>query len=338
MSSFSKINNKDTSPDLRWKSIVEKITSIFNENAIVPNEFSNYTYNKLKKLINVYFKDYELNSHIIRKIDFSGTAQNLLKLLRPGKTATVLMEKDLIEELKTTYKGKKEGLFVKFILNYVNENGNKDQFRVLPKESYNEMLEIISQFSSGSVYRFLIKEVLEKIELAAFCKGGDRRARWMLDPIHSEYGTKEECHRVASKLSYFLLDYIDEDLENKEIGHVYKDKINKAKEECFKLLNKDEIIFITETLPKAVCPMCLEKIKLNDFFRNGRNDELSVVFGHYSFRGNRNQTAHKGKNAFWLHRTCNYIQGEYTIEERIKTLNEIVKKHNLNKINWNKRG
>jgi coenzyme F420-reducing hydrogenase delta subunit len=48
--------------------------------------------------------------------------------------------------------------------------------------------------------------------------------------------------------------------------------------------------------------------------------------------------AHQGKNAFWLHRTCNYIQGEYTIEDRVKTLKEIVEKHSLVDINWEDRG
>jgi hypothetical protein len=338
ISSFPKIANKDTEPDLRWTNIVEKISNIFDDNIIVPPEYSKYTFRQLTKIISEYFEDYEVNFNKIKLLDFSKTAENLLKLLRPGRTSTVLMEGHLIDELKRNYNGVKDGLFVKFILNYINENGSPDQFRVFPKEYYKEMLSIIESFSSGSVYKYLISEIMDKVELASFCKGGDRRARWMLDPIHPEYGNSEECHRVAAKLSYFLIDFIDDDLLRKNKVEKYQNKIHEAKEECFKLFNEVEKKFIEEILPKAVCPMCLSKIHLNDFFRNGRNDELSVVFGHYSFRGNRDQTAHQGKNAFWLHRTCNYIQGEYTIEERVKTLKEIVSKHNSLIIDWEKRG
>lgn len=83
-------------------------------------------------------------------------------------------------------------------------------------EDYEAILEILKNYKSDSSYYKIIRDILEKIELAVFCKGRDRRARWKLDVVRSEYGDKNEYHKVAAKLTYLLLDVLEDDLKEKK--------------------------------------------------------------------------------------------------------------------------
>lgn len=327
-------------PNKDWDNIVENVLKIFDKNLKnLPQTHLDKTKKDIKKEILELAKDILKNKSKLKKLDCDTTTETLIKLLRPGQTTTLLIESyEQIEKLKEGYNGKKEGPYIIIRLDYVNEKGKHPSFRLFCLKDYNFILEILNYFKSDSSYHKITSEILEKIELAAFCKGGDRRARWRLDKVHSEYGDFNECHKVAAKLIYFFLDVLSQDLENKNLYSNKKESIKKAKEKCLLLFNEKEKSFIEKEYNSANCPMCLNKIKLIDFFRNGRNDPYSITFGHYEFRGDKTKNVHIGKNAFWLHRTCNSIQGEFTIKERIEKLKKIIEKHNLEKINWDNRG
>jgi len=338
-SGIPKIGNKDTEPDESWDKITESVLEIFDkENGILPEELEEYTKKDIRKNVFSLLEDIEKNKEKLKHMDCSTNTEVLIKLLRPGRTTTLLVNKREMESLKNKYNGEIKEPYVLIKLKYMDEKGRHPNFRLFATEDYENLLEILRSFKSDSSYYKIIKEILEKIELAAFCKGGDRRARWKLDVVHSEHGEKEDCHKVAAKLTYFLLDILEDDLKKKGILNSKRNKIKVAKENCILLFNDKEKSFVKNIYPKSICPMCLEKIELIDFFRNGRNDTKSIVFGHYAFRGDRTKSVHLGKNAFWIHRTCNYIQGEYTIKKRVIFLKEILDNHKSLKIDWEERG
>jgi len=302
--------------------------------------FQNATQNKneksnVKKLVEEVYK----NKKLLLNINSKAVFNELLGILRPGRTTTLLLEsQEEIQNLKSTYNGTKDGphTFIKLKVSSLDSK-KYPELNLLWKKDYDTAIEIIVLMTSTSVYYEIMKNLLEKIELAAFCKGGDRRARWKLDPIHPEYAKEANCYGVAAKLVYFILDILEADLSNKKISQ-YTNQIKKCKNLCMEEFNELEIKFVSKTLPKCVCPLCLSEINLVDFFRNGRNDPNSIVFGHYEFRGARTGEAHIGKNAFWIHRDCNSIQGIYKIEEIVSYLQEILNKHQQLKINWDSRG
>jgi hypothetical protein len=333
-SSIVKINNKNSSPDKRWDVIYDSIMEIFNTNSLPEG----LTSKEIEELLKNSIYDIANQKTKFSNIDNQNGAKQLTKLLKPGKTSTLYIDKHKIELLNKQYGGTKDGYFIKIELNYLDESNKHPTIRLFSEEDYEAILEIIASFNTDNAYKILIQQILEKIELASFCKGGDRKARWDLDQIHSEYGNYEECHKVAAKLVYFLIDIIEFDLTKKNLLKNKTMQIENAKKACASLFTNNELNFINKVLPKGVCPMCLEKIYIVDFFRNGRNDEKSLVFGHYEYRADRNNNAHSGKNAFWLHRTCNMIQGEDTIAERLPKLQKIAQKHNNAKINWDNRG
>ena len=198
-------------------------------------------------------------------------------------------------------------------------------------------LELLRSKESEHAYRVLLENLMEKIELTAFCKGGDRRARWTLDSIHPEYAEKEGCYGVAAKLTYFILDILENDLNGKGLNE-YTDAVNQAKEICMEEFNEQEVDFFTNIYPPRTCPLCLREIDLIDFFRNGRNDSNSITFGRYEYRGARSGEVHIGKNTFWIHRDCNYIQGVYTIGDILPFLREIIRRQEDFNIDWEERG
>ncbi len=338
-SGIPKIGNKDTEPDSSWDNIFNSVLAIFSKDYTnLPPDLRGKTKKEINRKVQYLITDIKNNKKELEGIDCDSNADILIKLLRPGRTTTILVDKKEVEYLKNKYNGEKVGPYVSIKLKYVDEQGRNPSFRLFPIEDYEYLLDIIKNFKSDSSYYELVSEILVKIELAAFCKGGDRRARWMLDVVHSEHGDKEECHKVAAKLTYFFLDILIRDLENKGILDNKTNKIKKTKEACRLLFDNKEVEFVEKIYPKAICPLCLGNINIIDFFRNGRNDPFSIVFGHYEFRGDKTKSVHLGKNAFWIHRTCNYIQGEYPIKERIDFLKNVLDNHKKYSIDWDKRG
>ncbi len=338
-SAIPKIGNKDTAPNYDWDNIFNSVLGIFEKDLVIlPSYMETKKKKEIKEEVLNFVKDISSNRTNLENVDSAVCVGELIKLLRPGRTSTLLVERSQMNLLKSKYNGEEQLPYIKIELNYVDEQGRHPSFRLFSIQDYNSILEIIKSYKSDSSYYVIVHDILEKIELAAFCKGGDRRARWKLDEVHSEYGNILECHKVAAKLTYLFLDILINDFKSKNLYDLKKDKIQKAKNYCFKLFNDDERYFLNHIFSEGKCPMCINKIEVIDFFRNGRNDSYSVVFGHYEFRGDKTKNVHLGKNAFWIHRTCNYIQAEYTIKERIPFLKEIIKNQETYNINWDKRG
>jgi len=208
--------------------------------------------------------------------------------------------------------------------------------RFMLRDNYRAALEILGTKESEHAYRVLINDLVGKVELTALCRGGDRLARWTLDTINPEYG-EEECYNVASKLLFYILSILEADLTRKGLDE-YLETINNAKNICMERFNEQEVNFLTNIIPPRTCPLCLREIELIDFFRNGRTDSNSIVFGHYEYRGARSGEVHIGKNAFWVHRDCNSIQGVYTIEDVLPVLREIIRRQEEFNIDWEDRG
>lgn len=158
----------------------------------------------------------------------------------------------------------------------------------------------------------LLKDILpvnyiDKIEVAAFSIRGKRIARWQLERSHPEYSTKLNTVEAAKKLTWLLL----KSKNAPTISH-----------KLCTLLNKDKRF--TEEI--TCCPVCRETICLDDFKRSGRVDPMSIQMGHL-IPLSRGKDGHNAHNVVWVHRRCNYIQDEQTIEETIETLCQILKRH-----------
>lgn len=174
--------------------------------------------------------------------------------------------------------------------------------------------------------RDLADKLINKIELVAFVIKTSRIARWKIPEEHVEHSTKEECIRVAKKLSWLLLNSKSPNnaqLINQELSS--KLKCNK-KENCNLFCGhdgecKDEVVIkITK------CPLCRKEIQLDDFSKDANKDPDSIQAGHL-IPLSRQQKAHNAENIAWFHRRCNYITGEHTLEETIDDLKRIVMEH-----------
>lgn len=88
------------------------------------------------------------------------------------------------------------------------------------------------------------------------------------------------------------------------------------------MLNKDRKF--TEEI--TYCPICKEIINYEDFILSGRTDPTSIQMGHL-IPLSRGKEGHNIENAVWVHRRCNYIQDEQTVEETIETLRQILERH-----------
>ncbi len=331
---FGGIYNKDTEPDSRWDNLFENTLEVFEGKGA-----SNINRDERAEIMQMLNTSLSANKERLHSKDYKFVINYLIKILHPGQTSSILI--DSIEELnkiKKDYNGTTEGLFTFVNLKYQDGSGKSSEFRLFYSKDYNAAIELLDSFCSDDAYHIKLEDVLGKIELAAFCKGGDRRARWKLDKLHSEYGDFDECHKVGAKLTYLLLDILEDDLKEKGKLMAYADKIEKIKKNCSALMGKKISHFLEKELPRSTCPFCLRKIRLIDFFRNGRNDPFSISFGHYEFRGKRQLSTHTARNAFWIHRTCNYAQGEFEIKERIPFLKEVVNSQEKAKIDWDSRG
>lgn len=321
-SSIPKNSNKDTSPDSDWESIFNDLDNIF--------EMKNAKRGEKAKILRL-IESIKENKTILDNIDSKAMGQVCLEILKPGKTNTFLIDtKKKIDDVFKDNNGK-----IEKNKKYIEVDGKK--IRILLKEKYQYAIDKLGSLTTPSAYGLFIRDFIFKIETTAFCRGGSRRARWKLNSINSEYGDKTDCHGVAAKLTYQFLDILEGQLDGKAITFDSA-KLKSAKLKCLAELGEKEKNFILNILPKRVCPLCLSKINLIDFLRNARSDSYSLTIGHYEDRSSRTSVAHKSKNTFWMHRTCNNIQGVFTIEDRIPMLKSIVEKQERNEINWNERG
>ncbi|KKK73286.1 hypothetical protein LCGC14_2895350, partial [marine sediment metagenome] len=325
-SAIPRIHN-DVAPNERWDRILNAVLVIFEKGGNARRGERR----EMKELLESVFE----NRTLIAELDNKIITEELIKILRPGITTTLLLDdENEIEEIQQEYDGTIQGPYVVISLRNVGPDTKKNpRIRLLWDGNYQAALELLNSKESENAYRALIDSLMVKVELTAFCKGGDRRARWTLDSIHPEYAEEEGCYGVAAKLTFFILDILGEDLNRKNLTE-YEETVNHAKEMCMEEFNEQEINFLINTYPPRTCPLCLREINLIDFFRNGRNDPNSIVFGHYEFRGARSGDVHNGKNSFWIHRECNSVQGIHTVEEIIPILENIVRKQREYEINW----
>ena len=182
-----------------------------------------------------------------------------------------------------------------------------------------EWSSILSQLSG-----YIDSDYINKIEVAAFTIRGKRTARWLIPGTDSEFSTIENSTGAAKKLTWLLLG-CQGGPGLSEALHLSLKCTKLAK--CFLLEGHDgECSESNRTLEITKCPICREPIKLDAFKRNGRVDPLSIQMGHL-IPLSRTRQGHTANNVVWVHRRCNYIQDEQTVEETINTLCEIVKKH-----------
>lgn len=187
------------------------------------------------------------------------------------------------------------------------------------KESPKEWEEITNKLKT-----IFPKKYLEKIELTAFVVRGYRKARWLLKKDDKEYCSKEEALETAKKLTWLML---------------LSEGNNPIPEEIRNLLlckNKDCALFIGHNglcgqgiNEVTNCPLCKQIISLNDFNKDGRKDPLAIQLGHF-IPLSRQINGHNARNVVWIHRKCNEIQSEQTMDELIKSLMNIVKSHGYN--------
>lgn len=156
-----------------------------------------------------------------------------------------------------------------------------------------------------------IKEIktkyINKIEVAGFSIRGERIARWQLTKEHPEYSTLENALGAAKKLTWLLLKSMNAPTMSDELKFLLNSK-------------KD---FLEEF---TCCPLCKNKIKYEDFELDGRKDLNSIQMGHL-IPLSKIKEGHNKENVMWMHRRCNYIQDEQTLDETIIFLKQILNSH-----------
>jgi len=106
-SAIPKIKNKDTEPDESWDKILTSVLDMFDaDRNPLPNGLKGLTKKDMKYKIVFLLKDIEKNKEDIKEIDCFSTAKLLIKLLKPGRTAILLVNKNEINYLKEKYGGK----------------------------------------------------------------------------------------------------------------------------------------------------------------------------------------------------------------------------------------
>lgn len=167
----------------------------------------------------------------------------------------------------------------------------------------------------------LPKKYIEKIELTAFVIRDCRKARWILNKTDKEYCSKDDALDTAKKLTSLML--LSEG--NKPISEDLKKLLLCKTKECTLFVGHEGSCGqgVNEV---TNCPLCKQIISLNDFDRDARKDPMSVQLGHF-IPLSRQNNGHNAKNVVWIHRKCNEIQSEQTMDELIKSLMNIVKSH-----------
>ena len=166
-------------------------------------------------------------------------------------------------------------------------------------------------------------KVINKIELVAFVIKGVRTARWLVDVNDPEYCSEEEALRVAKKLTWLVLKSKNAPPMADELKNILL---------CDKTANCK--LFIGHTgdcttdasVGVTKCALCREELSLSDFKRDARSHPSAIQINH-KIPLSRQNNSHNAENLGWAHRRCNYIQGEQTLEETIKTLARIVAAH-----------
>lgn len=156
----------------------------------------------------------------------------------------------------------------------------------------------------------LDKKIIDKVELVSFVAKGHRKARWLLNQIDPEYCTKIEAFKVAKKLISLIF------LSKNGVG------INSNIETDFPKVDFKRDI--------AKCPICKKEIELTDFNRNAKRDPISIQIGH-DIPLSKALNQHNHRNIFWIHRKCNFLKGERTINETMLDFLEIIKTHVMSK-------
>ncbi|URM53028.1 hypothetical protein [Mycoplasma sp. SG1] len=303
------IYNKDEQPSDTWFNVWNKTTEIFKNSGVKNNNN-----------LNDFLSDYKLiaNQNILKKIR---------NLCNPGKTATIILSNLDYIKLQEIYKDSlvwdENKLTYRITLFYKDKNIKNLVFKCININTLNSALNYFKNNENNNTLNFIVKDVIKKIEKNSFCKGGDRRVRWKLDKIHSEYGEYEQCNKIALLLlKLFLLSFKETNIWNK-----HKEKINEVIKIIYQKLENDNYV------SDPICPLCLERYSYWDFIRNARSDPLSLVLGHDKPRKNRTDNNHKVDNVFWIHRKCNFIQGDNTITNTLFEIKNILKKHNIKFLN-----
>jgi len=188
--------------------------------------------------------------------------------------------------------------------------------RAEPPQEWNSILEDLDGILSD--------KYIDKIEVAAFSIRGERTARWLLVPDDAEFSTLADALGAAKKLTWLLLKSEGAPM----IPSSLLGKLRCTKSAICTLLEGHEGKCTDSRSHDGLtkCPVCLETIRFHDFERDGRKDLVSIQMGHL-VPLSRVTAGHTANNVVWVHRRCNYIQDEQTVEETIMQLCEIVKKH-----------
>lgn len=158
----------------------------------------------------------------------------------------------------------------------------------------------------------LPSEYINKIEVAAFAIPKKRTARWKVKrgtPEYKYFSRRPDALEVARKLTWLLL----KTKNSPSIPRKLKILLNKRN----KFINK-----IT------YCPICRRLLNFQNFKLFGRKDPSSIQIGHLIPLSRLSiGKGHNAQNVVWVHRRCNDLQDEETVDETIETFHQILKRH-----------
>lgn len=121
-----------------------------------------------------------------------------------------------------------------------------------------------------------------------------------------EFSSQEECFKVAKKLTRLIYEM---------------DGAPDCPIEIIKYLDKAP----DKTNNPCKCPLCLEKLNIDDFNENVWG-KAKVELWHVEPLKD-SEVQHKAENMEWGHRTCNIAQQERTTAQTVNWMEKIVKKH-----------
>lgn len=168
--------------------------------------------------------------------------------------------------------------------------------------------------TSPNLNNDLILKLLSKIELASFTQKGSRIPRWRLNPNDPEYCTETEALESGKKLLWLAL----LSRNAPQISNNLKPLLMcNQRPNCVLYIAHDSGCIDAEfqgMYQPTLCWICGDIIDIEDFRRDARVDAQGIQMGHRTplSRGNRQ---HNAKNVFWVHRSCNTMQGERTLDE-----------------------
>ncbi len=314
LDSITKIHNKDIKPETDWITLYKKVLNIFTLEKNKPNKI------EIEEFINKCDINYENSKKNI---------ETIMKVTNPGRRQSISLSDNEYNKIKNNYEVFNENNYSYEIeLKYKDKSKKtldkqRVTFKIVKKSFLNKIWNYIENTNSINIMNYLIKDLMKKIEKAAFCKGGDRRVRWELDEIHSEFGSKKDCIQIAFSLTK---NYLYAIVNSKSLGPKIKKKIKKIKNiinyiKCFE--NKNNYKSMTE---ENICAFCYEKYTFINFVYNARSNDLSISMGHDKPRYSRWENNHTANNVFWIHRRCNNVQSNYTIQDSLEFVNKILKK------------